>query len=748
MKKVVLLAFVLLLSSMPMLGTRLAIAGDPTIHHVYPGQLIQNAINSAQSGDTIIVHAGTYYEHVVVNKTVSLIGENITAVIDGNGTGDVIHITTEHVNVTGFTIRNGTNGIFIQKSEKSDYNIINGNIVTDNLYGIHLYSISCPCDLRHDNIIINNIIKNNDKGIFLGRAEDNVIYHNSFMNNTQQVGIYYSGYVNVWDGGYPSGGNYWSDYEERYPDANELDGSGIWDTPYVIDEKNRDRYPLMNPLVQFSPIAGFSYSPEFPLLGETITFNASVSQDPDGSIVEYKWNFSDGNVTTVDNPIITHVYTAAGTYTVNLTVTDNDGLTGSIIKPITIKKESSSITINVDPATVLAGSNVTINGTIIPLRADVNVTISYKLSNVVVWDMLATVKTDSNSHYNYTWETTDGGIYEIKASWLGDENTWPAESETKNVTVTLPDSTPPTTTINLSSVEGNNDWFTSDVTVTLSATDYISGVEETGYSFDNATWATYTMPFNITAEGTTVVYYNSTDRAGNVEAVKAETIKIDKTVPSGSININNGDAYTILTSVRLTLTASDATSDVHQVRYSNDGVWDTETWETPSSTKAWALTSGDGAKTVYYQVKDRAGLVSMYQDTITLDTTPPTISITSPDEGAEIRSSSPTITWNGTDATSGIDHYEIRLYGGSWINVGTNTTYTFAGLGDGRRTVEVKAFDKAGYSQVVSVNFTVNTSQIGGGGPEYTEGLAIIGVIVILVALATAAYLLKVGRKS
>ena len=51
----------------------------------------------------------------------------------------------------------------------------------------------------------------------------------------------------IWDNG--EDGNYWSDYEERYPDAKELDGSGVWDTPYVIDENNQDNYPLMNPVV-------------------------------------------------------------------------------------------------------------------------------------------------------------------------------------------------------------------------------------------------------------------------------------------------------------------------------------------------------------------------------------------------------------------------------------------------------------------------------------------------------------------
>jgi hypothetical protein len=187
----------------------------------------------------------------------------------------------------------------------------------------------------------------------------------------------------------------------------------------------------------------------------------------------------------------------------------------------------------------------------------------------------------------------------------------------------MEDDTPPATIISLDGVEGNNGWFTSDVTVTLSATDGVSGVDKTEYSFDSTAWTIYTTPFNITTEGNTVISYHSTDNAGNAETTKTQTIKIDKTVPSGSILINNGDAYTTSTSATLTLTATDATSGVYQVRLSNDGTWDTEQWETPTPTKTWTLMSGDGTKTVYYQIIDNSGLISTYSDTITFDTNPP-----------------------------------------------------------------------------------------------------------------------------
>ena len=81
-------------------------------------------------------------------------------------------------------------------------------------------------------------------------SPNNSIYHNNFINNGNQAdAAEYS--VNIWDNGYPLGGNYWSDYtgidEKSGPDQDQIGSDGIGDTPYIIDADNRDRYPLMGP---------------------------------------------------------------------------------------------------------------------------------------------------------------------------------------------------------------------------------------------------------------------------------------------------------------------------------------------------------------------------------------------------------------------------------------------------------------------------------------------------------------------
>jgi hypothetical protein len=91
----------------------------------------------------------------------------------------------------------------------------------------------------------------------------------------------------------------------------------------------------------------------------------------------------------------------------------------------------------------------------------------------------------------------------------------------------------PTTTISLSGTHGNFDWFTSDVVVTLSATDMSNtGINRTEYSFNGSAWNRYTGPINITKEGTTAVYYRSVDNASDIETTKMKVVSIDKTAPS------------------------------------------------------------------------------------------------------------------------------------------------------------------------------------------------------------------------
>jgi len=152
---------------------------------------------------------------------------------------DIISNHYEHISDVG-----------IQLSSFSNNNSISGNNLKNNFYGILLWE-------SLNNTIYGNDITKNDNGIVLTNSSNNIIYHNNFVDNTKQVCSYNS--TNVWDDGYPPGGNYWSNYM-----GEDRNGDGVGDTESVIDANDQDNYPLMS---QWSP----TWSPK-PLVEGKVSF--------------------------------------------------------------------------------------------------------------------------------------------------------------------------------------------------------------------------------------------------------------------------------------------------------------------------------------------------------------------------------------------------------------------------------------------------------------------------------------------
>jgi len=145
---------------------------------------------------------------------------------------------------------NDLGGIYLFSS--SNNNSIVGNDITNNYWGLDVDSSS------DNSISENNITNSTQDGIYLYDSSSNSIYHNNFIDNFQQASGYYT--ANGWDAGYPSGGNYWSDYVgtdlHSGPYQNETGSDKIGDTPYAMDADNADRYPLIYPY-------GYVPSPDF-----------------------------------------------------------------------------------------------------------------------------------------------------------------------------------------------------------------------------------------------------------------------------------------------------------------------------------------------------------------------------------------------------------------------------------------------------------------------------------------------------
>jgi parallel beta-helix repeat protein len=176
----------------------------------------------------------------------NIIAENYVA----NKTQSGIYLTDSDFNIIVGNIvnLNGESGIRIRSIWWSSggywvygpsfNNTIAANTASFNVEGIYLNG-----ETKYSTIV-NNTLTQNDYGIFLQEMGGycptyNTIYHNNFINNT--VLQAYDDGANAFNTGYPSGGNYWSNYTGT--DANH---DGIGDTPYIIDTNSQDNYPIIN----------------------------------------------------------------------------------------------------------------------------------------------------------------------------------------------------------------------------------------------------------------------------------------------------------------------------------------------------------------------------------------------------------------------------------------------------------------------------------------------------------------------
>ncbi len=210
--------------------------------------------------------------------------------------------------------------------------------------------------------------------------------------------------------------------------------------------------------------------------------------------------------------------------------------------------------------------------------------------------------------------------------------------------------------------------------------------------------------------------YNYLDGIIPSEGGSIFVMKLDNTAPTGSVSINGGAAATNTAAVVLSLPASD-TCGIREMRISNDGVFDTETWEAYSDTRSWALESGDGTKTVYVMYRDPvANESAVFSDDIKLDTITPVSSVSlqggtylmrqwitlSADEAADIH-----YTTDGTEPTAG------------------SPVYTAPILLSGPATLKYFAVDTAGNAEAVKTeSYTIDplplwTRQMGTASHDY-----------------------------
>lgn len=202
-------------------------------------------------------------------SNISIIGNKVT-----NSEYGITLFNSSYSVITGNTLTN--NSISIDLADSCNNSIFANTITTNYVVGIWLKHFSDGNSISDNTLSsnwvsieiqdcsVNSIVRNTiaySRGVgiefstelFYGyeNCGDNSIYHNNFVNNTHQVFPFLGarGMWEVpwefWDDGYPSGGNYWSDYN-----GTDSDLDGLGDSPYILGYYDSDNHPLMNPYLQ------------------------------------------------------------------------------------------------------------------------------------------------------------------------------------------------------------------------------------------------------------------------------------------------------------------------------------------------------------------------------------------------------------------------------------------------------------------------------------------------------------------
>lgn len=200
-------------------------------------------------------------------------------------------------------------------------------------------------------------------------------------------------------------------------------------------------------------------------------------------------------------------------------------------------------------------------------------------------------------------------------------------------------------------------------------------------------------------DGTKTVEAEYRNALGNLLA-RSDSIVLDTVAPAvSSFTVNGGDAYT--TTVNVTLNSS--VTGAATMRFRNGGSSTWSSWYDYSTAIVWALPAGDGTKTVYAEFRDVAGNVSAVTDTIVLDTTPPTVSSFSINDGAaDTCTASVVLNNNVTGASLMRFRNATTAAWSSWYSWSSTRAWTIATAENTIQTVYAEFRDPAGNVRATS----------------------------------------------
>ncbi|OLD91508.1 hypothetical protein AUG86_01185 [Euryarchaeota archaeon 13_1_20CM_4_64_14] len=322
------------------------------------------------------------------------------------------------------------------------------------------------------------------------------------------------------------------------------------------------------------------------------------------------------------------------------------------------------------------------------------------VGGMVVFDRASTVDAQT-LHASWTGTLTNLDVTSLSAAGVSFQlqsaaavvfdGTGFTPSTTYNVTRTNTGGTSRILSAQSTPLGGN--WYTSAVTVTLSATDDSSGVAVIHFRTNGGAWQSYSGPFTFQAAGSHAIDYYSTDYSGNNETLRSVTVNIDGTAPSSSVQLAGtqaGDGSYIST-VDVTVTSTDATSGVQLAQYRVDG----GAWRSYSA--AFPV-SGNGTHTVDYYATDVAGNLESAKSLVVRisgSSFGPPVTVlhvagTAGQNGWYISRVNVTLTATSPSGTGIFTMYSVD--GSGW----TQYAQTFM-MAEGRHTLDYQSWDSAGF---------------------------------------------------
>jgi uncharacterized repeat protein (TIGR01451 family) len=353
------------------------------------------------------------------------------------------------------------------------------------------------------------------------------------------------------------------------------------------------------------------------------------------------------------------------------------------------------------------------------------------------WDFNTASTGGDGSYQFYTIATDDAGNTELPPQY---NDTW-----------TVVDTLGP-----VSSVSSLPAYQTSHVfDVPYSASDPGSGIKyiELYYTEDySISWEKYgtrfyssPISFDASAAQGDGVYGFFTVATDNLDQTETGGEPTSGTIPDASTCVDTEAPYVsisapsmmewmISSTVTIKWSGSDEGSGVDRFEIVLDN---TTTTLMGTLTSKTYFSLNDGLRTVMVHVYDKVGNHGEAYVNFTVDTTPPDLVITYPSEGSVISSSDFEVEWTGTDETSGIQYYKLKIDDGEYLNMSLTTSYQVTDIADGSHTISINAVDYAGNSVITAITFLVDTGQI-----TFDDELDILILYVILIIIIIAIFMI------